>query len=204
MHNIDINKFSKRYNVRNLNHNDVEMIYSFCKSNTQYYEYCGKELSIEVEYNVKEHVQSLPRFGLEFAVSKTYDKFSYVGFGPLESYVDKNVASEYGYYESDAHGNYEQNYIRPQESGSHYASTYLEIKDLFALTAMHPFSFSVNPYTTKQLWEITHNFELPKNDFVNICVDLGMRGVGSYACGPALEERYEIPKKGVNIFKYIF
>ena len=164
----------------------------------------GNELSIEVEYNVKEHVQSLPRFGLEFAVSKTYDKFSYVGFGPLESYVDKNVASEYGYYESDAHGNYEQNYIRPQESGSHYASTYLEIKDLFALTAMQPFSFSVTPYTTKQLWETTHNFQLPKNDFVNICIDLAMRGVGSHSCGPALEERYEIPKKGVNIFKYIF
>ena len=48
MHNIDINKFSKNYNVRKLNYNDVEMIYSFCKSNTQYYEYCEKEPSIEL------------------------------------------------------------------------------------------------------------------------------------------------------------
>ena len=48
MKNIDINKFSERYNVRKLNHNDVEMIYNFCIRNTQYYEYCGKEPSIEL------------------------------------------------------------------------------------------------------------------------------------------------------------
>ena len=27
---------------------DVELIYSFCKSNTQYYQYCGKEPSVEL------------------------------------------------------------------------------------------------------------------------------------------------------------
>lgn len=48
MHKIDINKFSNRYYVRKLHHDDVEMIYNFCKSNTQYYEYCGKETSIEL------------------------------------------------------------------------------------------------------------------------------------------------------------
>ena len=42
---IDIEKLSNRYNVRRLHLDDVEMIYSFCKKNTQYYEYCGKELT---------------------------------------------------------------------------------------------------------------------------------------------------------------
>ena len=48
MRKIEIDKLSKRYDVRKLNLDDVEMIYTFCKSNTQYYEYCGKELSIEL------------------------------------------------------------------------------------------------------------------------------------------------------------
>ena len=48
MHKIDIKKFSNRYDVRKLQYDDVELIYSFCKSNTQYYEYCGKEPSIEL------------------------------------------------------------------------------------------------------------------------------------------------------------
>jgi len=48
MHKIDIKKFSNRYDVRKLHLNDVDLIYSFCKSNTQYYEYCGKEPSVEL------------------------------------------------------------------------------------------------------------------------------------------------------------
>ena len=135
---------------------------------------------------------------------KSYNEFAFVGFGKTESYVDKNVACEYGYYESNAKENYDNNYIRPQESGSHYASKYLYVKDLFTLTADKPFSFSVNPYTTKQLYETKHNFDLPKNDFVNVCVDLAMRGIGSYSCGPVLEEKYEIPKEGKNTFKIVF
>ena len=48
MRKIDIEKLSKRYDVRKLHLDDVEMIYEFCIRNTQYYEYCGKELSIEL------------------------------------------------------------------------------------------------------------------------------------------------------------
>ena len=48
MKRIEIKKLSEKYDIRKLNFDDVEMIYTFCKSNTQYYEYCGKELSIEL------------------------------------------------------------------------------------------------------------------------------------------------------------
>ncbi|MFW5630132.1 MAG: GNAT family N-acetyltransferase [Acetivibrio ethanolgignens] len=54
MKKIEIRKFSKVYDVRKLNINDVEMIYTFCKSNTQYYEYCGKDISTElIERDIK-------------------------------------------------------------------------------------------------------------------------------------------------------
>lgn len=48
MEKIEIRKLSERYDVRKLNLDDIEMICTFCKSNTQYYEYCGKEPSIEL------------------------------------------------------------------------------------------------------------------------------------------------------------
>ncbi|MBQ7769558.1 MAG: hypothetical protein IJ373_00030, partial [Clostridia bacterium] len=161
-------------------------------------------LTVETEYKIPDDVQRLPRFGLEFAVDQKYQNFAFVGFGKGESYVDKRAANEYGYFESTAAENYEYNYIRPQESGSHYASKYLRLDGLFALTAEKEFSFSVNPYTTAQIIGAKHNFELPKNDFVNICVDLGMRGVGSHSCGPDLDEKYEIPKSGKNVFTFTF
>jgi beta-galactosidase/beta-glucuronidase len=166
------------------------------------YEAVGNELIVEIDYEIAAYVEALPRVGLEFAINQSKTAFSYVGFGPTESYVDKNVACEYGYYESTSRENYDRNYVRPQESGSHFASRYLCVKGVFELTAEKEFSFSVNPYTTAQLRDATHDFALKENDFVVVCVDLAMRGIGSYSCGPKLDPKYEIPRKGKNQFKF--
>ena len=157
-------------------------------------------LKIEFEYEIAEYVNNLPRIGFEFGIDKSFADFSYIGYGPYESYIDKNMSCEYGYYESNAYKNYDRNFIRPQESGSHYFCKYLKVNNAFTVTADNPFSFSVNPYTTKQLCETLHNHELKKNDFVCVCLDLHMRGIGSYSCGPVLDAKYEIPKKGKIAF----
>jgi hypothetical protein len=161
-------------------------------------------LKIEFEYEIADCIKNLPRIGFEFGIDKSFADFSYIGFGPYESYVDKNMACEYGFYKANASTNYDNGYIRPQESGSHYYSRYLKVDNVFTVTADNPFSFSVNPYTTKQLCETLHNYELKKNDFVNVCLDLHMRGIGSFSCGPELDEKYEIPKKGKNVFIFKF
>ena len=168
------------------------------------YKTFGNELEIAISYKIASYVKSLARFGVEFAIDKAYNAFSYIGYGPTESYVDKHVACEYGYFKSTAEQNYEHGYVRPQESGSHYASKYLNVDGLFSMTAEKPFSFSQNPYTTKQLQSTLHDFELVENDFVNICIDLAMRGVGSNSCGPELDKKYEIPTSGENTFKLKF
>ena len=168
------------------------------------YSVCGNELTVSVSYKLADYVKSFPRFGIEFGIDKRYSAFSYVGYGPTESYVDKHVACEYGYYESTAEENYDASYVRPQESGSHYACKYMAINNLFSLTAEKLFSFSVNPFTTQDLRDATHSFELPENDFVNVALDLAMRGVGSHSCGPVLSEKYEIAREGSNTFKLTF
>lgn len=160
--------------------------------------------NIDFEYIIADFVQSLPRIGFEFGIDKKLCNFSYVGYGPFESYVDKHVASEYGYYSSDAYSNYEMGYIKPQESGSHYNTTYVNVADMIFVLAETPFSFSINPYTTKQLISSKHNFELKDNGLINVCLDLFMRGVGSHSCGPYLSKEYEIPKQGKNKFKLFF
>ena len=168
------------------------------------YEITGSSLTVTLGYEIAGYVERLPRFGIEFAVDKKYSEFCYIAYGPTESYIDKHVAAEYGYYRSTAEKNYDRNYIRPQESGSHFAAKYLEIDNLFCLSAEKDFSFSVNPYTTAQLRDTLHDFELPENDFVNVCIDIAMRGIGSHSCGPVLADRYEIPRKCKNTFDFKF
>ena len=162
------------------------------------------ELTFSVSYKLTDYMHHFPRVGFEFGVDKRFSNFSYVGFGPTESYADKRIACEYGYYESTAQENYDRRYIRPQESGSHDSCKYLAVDGLFEVTAEKPFSCSVNPFTTEQLRKTLHDFELTENDSVNVCIDLAMRGVGSHSCGPALPEAYEIPREGSNIFKFVF
>lgn len=168
------------------------------------YTVAGNQLIMEIAYQLADYVENFPRFGIEFGVERAHCNFSYVGFGPMESYADKHTACDYGYYVSSAEENYDRKYIRPQESGSHYACTYLAVKELFRVTAEKPFSCSVNPFTTTQLCNALHSFELEENDFVNVCIDLAMRGVGSHSCGPMLPAKYEIPRKGKNTFTFTF
>ena len=62
----------------------------------------GNVLTATISYKLASYVERFPRFGIEFGVDKAHGNFSYVGYGPGESYLDKHVACEYGYYVSSA------------------------------------------------------------------------------------------------------
>lgn len=161
------------------------------------------ELDLELSYSLAEHATEIPRVGFEFAVDGKYSQFSYCGLGPYESYVDKNMASSFGEYSSTAFDNFTP-YIKPQETGSHDKTEFLDVKGLFKVIADKPFSFSVLPYSTNDLANAKHNYELLADGLTHICLDVAMRGVGSNSCGPQLKPEYEIPRKGSCKFKLIF
>jgi beta-galactosidase len=146
---------------------------------------------------------NLGRVGFEFAVDEKFAKFNYVGYGPHESYIDKRTCCTNDYFESDAKSNY-VNYVMPQETGSHYGTSMLNIENLFTVTAEKPFSFSVLPYTSRELNDAKHHFELKQKGITNVCLDVAMRGIGSGACGPALDQRFEIPREDENTFTLNF
>ena len=45
---LDISRFSTRYSVRTMTDADADVLLAFCKENTQYYQYCGKQPSREL------------------------------------------------------------------------------------------------------------------------------------------------------------
>lgn len=166
------------------------------------YTFFDTGVDISFSYEVADFVSYLPRIGLVFSLPKNCDAFEYDGYGPYESYIDKRLASEYGSYRSTAKKEYYP-WIKPQETGSHYGSERLKINNAFTVTAEIPFSFSVLPYSVKQLREAKHHFELPKSNGVYVHLDVAMSGVGTASCGPALIKEYQAPKKGNNTFRII-
>ena len=80
----------------------------------------------------------------------------------------------------------------------------INVDNLFEVRADLPFSCSVTPYTSRQIFMAKHDFELKENPFVNVCLDLSMCGIGSASCGTKLIEKYKTKKTGANTFKLNF
>lgn len=151
-------------------------------------------LDIECSAHTSNKVEFLPRFGLRLFVPKTCSTVEYYGYGEYESYIDKHLASYIGNFRSDI-ADMHEDYIRPQENGSHWGCTRMTVLgEKAAIMFSNPdgFSFSASEYTQEELAGKRHNFELEKCEFNVICADFAMAGVGSNACGPVLAEKYRI------------
>jgi hypothetical protein len=167
---------------------------------TLVYTFHNVGVDVAFSYEVADYIPQILRIGLEGVFAKNFKTFTYTGYGELESYVDKHVASAYGTYKTSVKDNY-CHYIYPQESGSHYATTALEMENGVYVTAEKPFSFSVLPYTTQELTIAKHDFELPKRTKCCVNLDIAMCGIGSASCGPVLGEEWKVPKTGANVFR---
>ncbi|MCM1273614.1 MAG: DUF4981 domain-containing protein [Clostridium sp.] len=145
----------------------------------------------------------LPRFGVRLFLNRELQQICYYGMGPYESYCDKHRASAHGIYHADIEQLHED-YIRPQENGSHYDCDYVELAGgRFGLTAVSPkpFSFNASRYTQEELERVAHNFELKQSDSVVLCLDYAQNGIGSNSCGPMVSEAYRFDE---NQFAFSF
>lgn len=135
----------------------------------------------------------LPRFGVRLVLPEEYEQVTYIGYGPYESYADKHWASWYDRFTTTVDGLHED-YIKPQENGSHWGCDWLSISDGTAQVELqgNDFSFNVSHYSQEQLAHIAHNYELQRENKIYLCVDGAMSGLGSGSCGPHLLEKYQV------------
>ena len=134
----------------------------------------------------------LPRFGVRMFLDKKLSAVRYFGMGPQESYCDKHQAASHGLYQADV-GDLHEDYIRPQENGSHYDCEYVELNNSrygIVASAEKAFSFNASYYTQEELEKKTHNYELIESDSVVFCVDYALNGIGSNSCGPVVLDQY--------------
>lgn len=170
-----------------------------------------KIMDVEAVFQVDEeggitltlHVQKdkefpdLPRFGLRMFLKKELDQVTYYGMGPYESYQDKQRASSHGLYQA-AVVQMHEDYIRPQENGSHIDCDYVTLSGTsHALTAgsEHTFSFNASVYTQEELEQKTHHYELEPSGSTILCLDYAQNGIGSNSCGPEVLDAYRLKEE---------
>lgn len=154
-------------------------------------EAAGK-IDADIAVTKDDEFPDLPRFGVRMFLDKKLSAVRYFGMGPQESYCDKHQAASHGLYQADV-GDLHEDYIRPQENGSHYDCEYVELNNSrygIVASAEKAFSFNASYYTQEELEKKTHNYELTESDSVVFCVDYALNGIGSNSCGPVVLEQY--------------
>ena len=139
-------------------------------------------------------VDYLPRFGFTFELDKSYDTVDFFGMGPYDNYCDRHNASYMGKFSNKVAREYTQ-YIKPQESGNHWNTSWAYVHNssgagLAVIRDSESFEFSAIPYSSYELTEAKHNFELKESDKTVFTVNYKVSGVGSNSCGPLLLKQY--------------
>ena len=154
-------------------------------------EAAGK-IDADIAVTKDDEFPDLPRFGVRMFLDKKLSAARYFGMGPQESYCDKHQAASHGLYQANVDDLHED-YIRPQENGSHYDCEYVELNNSrygIVASAEKAFSFNASYYTQEELEKKTHNYELAESDSVVLCVDYALNGIGSNSCGPVVLDQY--------------
>ncbi len=158
---------------------------------------------LKVDMNVKIHEDCvwLPRFGFEFVLPEEMEQVEYFGKGPYENYIDMCHHVKTGRYYTTASKEYIP-YIKPQEHGNHTGVKYLKLHNdkgiALEFYSEEGFECNVSHYTSEQLTNALHNYELVPSKYTIARVDYKVSGIGSHSCGPELIEKYRLREKNFS------
>lgn len=165
------------------------------------------EISVKMHVKKDREFPQLPRFGIRLFLRGEYENLKFYGLGPHESYRDKCRSCSHGLYDTTVEEQHED-YICPQENGSHTDCDYLMLeKENQTVTAVssRPFSFNVSYYSQEELTRKAHNFELEKLGSTIVCLDYAQNGIGSNSCGPELRKEYQFTEETFTFdMKFLF
>lgn len=138
---------------------------------------------------------TLPKIGLQMKLKPQFDQVDWYGRGPGESYVDSKLANRFGVWSSNVDGLFSP-YVVPQENGNRHEVRWASLTNLSGvglLTVGEPsFDFSAHFYSTENIENARHTYDLVKEDSITFNVDHKQQGLGSASCGPGVLEQYRL------------
>ena len=169
---------------------------STCK--TIYTVYGSGDLLVDTTFNAGGgQLPDLPRFGMQMAMPGEFDKLTWLGRGPHETYWDRKTGAAVGLYS----GSVEENihvYVRPQENGNKTDVRWMALTDrngVGLLTVGMPnINVSAWPFTMQDLEDARHVHELPRRDIITVNLDHRQMGVGGdNSWGARTHPEYTLP-----------
>ena len=148
-----------------------------------------------LSYEPPKGIHDMPEFGMLFKFDADYENLTWYGYGPSETYCDRERGGKLGIYHNKVADNIAQ-YLVPQECGNHTHVRRASVTDNLGRGmefSGKELSFSALPYTPHELENAMHRYELPPVYYTVVRVALQQMGVaGDDSWGSRTHEEYLI------------
>lgn len=148
-----------------------------------------------LSYDPPKGIHDMPEFGMLFKFDADYENLTWYGYGPAETYCDRERGGKLGIYQNKVADNIAQ-YLVPQECGNHTHVRRASVTDNLGRGIEFcgkELSFSALPYTPHELENAMHSYELPPVYYTVVRVALQQMGVaGDDSWGARTHEEYLI------------
>ena len=148
-----------------------------------------------LSYDPPKGIHDMPEFGMLFKFDADYENLTWYGYGPEETYCDRERGGKLGIHHNKVADNIAQ-YLVPQECGNHTHVRRASVTDNLGRGMEFcgkELSFSALPYTPHELENAMHSYELPPVYYTVVRVALQQMGVaGDDSWGSRTHEEYLI------------
>ena len=132
-------------------------------------------------------VSGMFRFGMSMELPARFNTLEYYGRGEVENYSDRKSCADLGIYKQSVDEQYNDHYVRPQESGTRSDLRYYKVTDTagagLCIIAENAFSASALPYSIESM-DVSvgpaqrHSGDLRPDGKTYLCFDLVQQGLG--------------------------
>lgn len=149
---------------------------------TTYKIYGNGEVVVTADFKPSEtNLPPMPRLGMQMTLPAGFDRVTWLGPGPQETYSDRKDA-RVGIYRGTVNEQFYAGYVKPGETGNKVNTRWIALtnKKGTGLLAIGQPLLSANAlhYGTEDLNAGKHPFQLPHRDYTVLNLDLMQQGVG--------------------------
>ncbi|MCD7820575.1 MAG: DUF4981 domain-containing protein [Lachnospiraceae bacterium] len=174
----------------------------------EYTVYGDGTVQTRLHYDPVEGLSVMPLFGVSMKLDADYDRIEWYGYGPEETYSDREAGAKLGIYRSTVQESLAK-YLVPQECGNKTGVRWAKVMDEKNRGLLFwngdGMNFSAMPYTSHELENAAHAFELPKVHYTVVRTALGQMGIGGDdSWGSLPHEEYRLRADGPMEFTFSF
>ncbi|TRX59173.1 DUF4981 domain-containing protein [Fulvivirga sp. M361] len=139
------------------------------------------EITVKFDYQPGDsNLPMMPRVGTELLINKTLDQVAWYGPGPNPTYIDRNM-ERVGIYQATVDDIW-IDYSEPQENGYKTGTRWFSLTNRegagLKVYGDPLIAFGVNHYGKEMIEQCRYDFQLMKQPYLFLNIDLGQSGVG--------------------------